>query len=139
MRSGAGTAAAAAAVAKYPSWGAMHRLGLAHPLSFLPVIGERYRFADLPVGGSTDTLMKTAHGTTAERHYTRYGSNARHISDLSDLDRNYFVLLGGQDGRFNSSTFLDQAELWTADAYVEVPLRIETVRERFAHHIRLGR
>ena len=136
---GAGTAAAAAAVEQYPSWGAMHRLGLAHPLSFLPVIGERYRFADLPVGGSTDTLMKTAHGTTAERHYTRYGSNARHISDLSDLDRNYFVLLGGQDGRFNSSTFLDQAELWMAGAYVEVPLRIETVHERFAHHIRLGR
>ena len=135
----AGTAAAAAAVADYPSWGEMHRLGLAHPLSFLPLIGDRYRFADLPVGGSTDTLMKTAHGTTAERHTTRYGSNARHISDLSDLDRNYFVLLGGQDGRFNSSTFLDQAELWMAGAYVEVPLRIETVRERFAHHIPLGR
>ena len=33
-----------------------------------------------------------------ERHFTRYGSNARHISDLSNIDRNYFVLLGGQDG-----------------------------------------
>ena len=25
-----------------------------------------------------------------------YGSNARHISDMSDPDGNYFVLLGGQ-------------------------------------------
>ncbi len=134
----AGTSAAAGAVANYPSWGAMHRLGLAHPLSFLPLIGDRYRFADFPIGGSTDTLMKTAHGAASELHFTRYGSNARHISDLSDLDRNYFVLLGGQDGQFNSASFLDQAELWVKGGYIEVPLRLETVYERFAYRIRLG-
>ncbi len=122
----------------YPSWGATHRLGLAHPLSFLPLIGDRYRFADFPIGGSTDTLMKTAHGAASELHFTRYGSNARHISDLSDLDRNYFVLLGGQDGQFNSASFLDQAELWVKGSYIEVPLRLETVYERFAYHIRLA-
>ena len=131
-------AAAARAVAQFPDWGAMHRLGLAHPLSFVPLIGERYRFADIPVGGSSDTLMKTAHGATAERHFTRYGSNARHISDMSDPDRNYFVLLGGQDGHFNSESFLDQTELWLSGAYIEMPLRIETVRKRFAHRIELG-
>ena len=130
--------AAAAAVAEFPEWGAMHRLGLAHPLSFVPLIGDRYRFADLPAGGSSDTLMKTAHGSTGGRHFTRYGSNARHISDMSDPDRNYFVLLGGQDGHFNSASFLDQAELWFSGAYIEMPLRVETVRERFAHRIELG-
>ncbi len=130
--------AAARAVEEFPEWGAMHRLGLAHPLSFVPLIGDRYRFADMAVGGSSDTLMKTAHGATGERHFTRYGSNARHISDMSDPDRNYFVLLGGQDGHFNSASFLDQAQLWLSGAYIEMPLRIETVRERFAHRIELG-
>ena len=48
------------------------------------------------------------------------------------------VLLGGQDGHFNSASFLDQAELWFSGAYIEMPLRIETVRERFAHRIELG-
>lgn len=115
---------------RFGSWGEMHRLGLAHPLSFLPLIGGRYRFADIPAGGTSETLMKTAHGLTNERHFTRFGSQARHISDLSDMDRNWFVLLGGQDGWFNSSTFLDQFALWQAGDYVTVPLRPETARAR---------
>lgn len=112
----------------FGTWGEMHRLGLAHPLSFLPLIGGRYRFADVPAAGTSETLMKTAHSLTNERHFTRFGSQARHISDLSDPDRNWFVLLGGQDGWFNSSTFLDQFGLWQAGEYVQVPLRPETAR-----------
>ena len=130
---------AGAVVARFPDWGAMHRLGLDHPLSRLPLVGERFRFTDVPVGGANDTLMKTAHHTGAERHFVDYGSNARHISDMSDVDRNYFVLLGGQDGHIGSTTFLDQTELWLEGAYIEMPLRIETVRERFAHRTELRR
>ena len=135
----AGLDAAAQGLDTYANWGEMHRLRLAHPLSNLPVLGGRYVFGDYPIGGSTDTLMKTAHATTAERHAVRYGSNARHISDMADMDRNYFVLLGGQDGWLNSSTFLDQLPLWLAGDYIEVPLRIETVRETFDYHVDLTR
>ena len=115
----------------------MHRLGLDHPLSLLPLVGGRFRFTDVPVGGGNDTLMKTAHHTGADRHFVDYGSNARHISDMSDPDRNYFVLLGGQDGHIGSTTFLDQTELWLEGAYIELPLRIETVRERFPYRTEL--
>ena len=121
----------------FANWGEMHRLRLAHPLANLPLIGGRYVFADHPAAGSSHTLMKTAHGTTSERHNTRYGSNARHISDLSDIDRNYFVLLGGQDGWINSSTFLDQVGLWRNGGYVQVPLRLETVNAWFTHTMEL--
>ena len=123
-------ASAAERIGDFANWGEMHRLQLAHPLSNLPLVGGRYRFADHPAGGSSDTLMKTAHATTSERHATRYGANARHISDLSDLDLNYFVLLGGQDGWINSSTFLDQVALWRAGDYVQLPLRPEKARAR---------
>ncbi|MDJ0948180.1 MAG: penicillin acylase family protein [Alphaproteobacteria bacterium] len=126
-------AAAAKDLGKFADWGEMHRLGFAHPLSFLPLIGGRYRFGDHPIGGSTDTLMKTAHAATNERHFTRYGSNARHISDMSDMDKNHFVLLGGQDGWLNSSTFLDQATLWLDGRYIQMPLRMDVVRDRFSH------
>ncbi len=134
---GTALTSAGAVVARFQDWGAMHRLGLDHPLSRLPLVGERFRFTDVPVGGANDTLMKTAHHTGADRHFVDYGSNARHISDMSDVDRNYFVLLGGQDGHIGSTTFLDQTELWLEGAYVEMPLRTETVRERFAHRIEL--
>jgi penicillin amidase len=113
----------------------MHRLRLAHPLQFVPVLGRRFVFADHPIGGSTDSLMKTAHATTQERHSTRYGANARHISDLADPDANYFVLLGGQDGWLNSANFLDQLPLWLEGRYIQVPLRLESVRGRFAKRI----
>ena len=128
---------AAAGVEKFGVWGEMHRMGLRHPLGFIPVVGERFRFTDVPVGGSTSTVMKTAHSDTAERHFTRFGSQARHISDLSDPDANFFALLGGQDGWFNSSTFLDQFELWRRGDYVRLPLRLETVRAEFPHRTEL--
>lgn len=130
-------AAAAADIAGLGAWGDIHRLGLNHPLAFLPVIGGRFRFGDHSVGGSNETLMKTAHGATNERHTVRYGSNARHISDLSDIDRNDFALLGGQDGWINSTTFLDQVPLWREGRYVRVPLRLESVRAGFPYRMEL--
>ena len=60
-----------------------------------------------------------------------YGSNAGHIPGMSDVDRNYFVLLGGQVGHIGSTTFLDQTDLWLQGAYIRLPLRIVSVRERF--------
>ena len=123
--------------AKFASWGEMHRIGLQHVLGNVPLIGSRYRFGDYPVGGSTDTLMKTSSGSSAERHFTRYGSQARHVSDLSDLDRNWFQILGGQDGWFNSSTFADQVPEWLEGRYIQVPMRPETVRAKFGRAMTL--
>jgi penicillin amidase len=124
---------AAANIDEFADWGEMHRLGLSHPLGFLPIVGSRYRFTDLPIEGSTDTLMKTAHGLTRKRHFARYGSVARHVSDMSHIDLNYFVLLGGQDGWINSSTFLDQLPIWLEGRYIQMPLRLEAVRARSRH------
>lgn len=133
-----GLAALSAHIGDFANWGEMHRLGIAHPLSFLPLVGGRYRFGDYPVAGSTDTLMKTAHNASAERHDTRYGSNARHISDMSDPDKNYFALIGGQDGWFNSANFADQVPMWLKGQYITVPLRMDSVRRKFSRKIVLS-
>ena len=133
----AGLNAAVDGLESFANWGEMHRLSLAHPLSYVPLIGGRYEFAEAGVGGSSATLMKTAHDPTAERHTVNYGSNARHISDMTDPDGNYFVLLGGQDGWFNSTTILDQWELWRRGDYVRVPLTLDAVRASFPHTLSL--
>jgi len=130
-------AGAAPAVEAYPTWGEMHRLFLRHPLAMVPILGERYRIANLPVGGSTGTLMKTAHAITDERHDTRYGANARQVTDMGDPDANWFVLLGGQDGWLNSENFADQVELWRDQRYIQMPLRIEAVRAAFPRRMEL--
>jgi len=123
---------------RFRDWGDMHRLGLAHPLVILPVIGKRFRFADHPAGGTTEAIMKTAHSSTSERHFASYGSNARHISDLSDMDRNYFLLLGGQDGWINSATFQDQVPAWLSGDYIQIPMRPHKMRARFRHKTELS-
>ena len=125
------------AIGARDTWGNRHRLRLGYPLALLPVFGRAWRFTDLPVDGTNDTLMKTAHALTDRRHGTSYGSVARHISDLSDMDRNYFALLGGQDGWLGSTTFLDQVPLWRRGEYVVLPLRPETAHATFQHRIEL--
>ncbi|HYH37615.1 MAG TPA: penicillin acylase family protein [Azospirillum sp.] len=131
--------AALAATARHghPRWGALHRLRLSHPLGMLPLLGRRFRVVDEPVGGGNETVMKTAHGFASGRHAAKFGANARHISDLGDLDANHVVLLGGQDGWLGSTTFADQVDLWRRGAYVQVPLRPETARATFRFHTEL--
>ncbi len=129
--------AATEGLGEFSVWGDMHRLGLRHPLSFIPVVGGKYMFGDVPIGGSSTTVMKTAHGDTDERHLTRFGSQARHISDLSDPDANWFTLLGGQDGWFNSENFTDQFDFWQRGEYVQVPLQVQTVAREFVHKMEL--
>jgi penicillin amidase len=128
---------AARALALCRDWGDMHRIKLVHPLGSVPVVGRRYRFADLPAAGCGETVFKTAHDGAGGRHGANYGSIARYFFDLADTDRNYFVLLGGQDGWLGSSTFLDQVPLWESNGWVQVPLRPETVRVTFRHKMEL--
>lgn len=124
---------AARAFGRGSPWGAQHRLRLAHPLGIIPGLGRFFRLPDWPASGTSETLMKTAHGLTNKRHQARYGSVARHISDMSDPDANYFALLGGQDGWFGSSTFADQVPLWRDGAYIALPLTPKTVHKTFPH------
>ncbi|MFP4003641.1 MAG: penicillin acylase family protein [Alphaproteobacteria bacterium] len=126
-------AAADSAVAGNRVWGDIHRLQVQHPLGYVPLIGGRYHFGNYPVSGSRETVMKTGHGLTAGRHSTYYGSQSRHLSDLSDPDANYFVLMGGQDGWLNSANFTDQVDLWKEGDFIRVPLTPEKVREEFPY------
>lgn len=124
--------AAARDAAKFPRWDDMHALRIQHVLGNLPVIGRAYVLQDLPVGGSRETPMKTAHNLVAGRHTATYGSQARHISDLSDPDANWFLLLGGQDGWLGSVHFADQVPMWQERRYLRLPLTDAAVRHEFA-------
>jgi len=113
------------------TWGDIHRLSLQSALAEIPIVGSKYVFEEIPLPGSRHTFFKSDHPLTAKPHNSYYGSQSRHISDLSDLDANYFVLLGGQDGRINSENFLDQVPLYQRGEYIRMPLRLETVRAEF--------
>ena len=56
---------------------------------------------------------------------------------MSDPDANWFALLGGQDGWFNSTTMLDQWEPWRRGEYVRVPLTLDAIRKSFPYALSL--
>lgn len=116
------------------TWGDFHRLELNHPLANVPFVGQRFRFKELPWSGSNVTLFKSAHSLSPTPHRVRYGTNSRHISDLSDPDANYFLLLGGQDGWVGSSNFMDQVPLWKDAQMIQIPLSHARVKETFKTH-----
>ncbi len=115
------------------NWGGIHRMRLHHQLAAVPLLGRRFRYTDTASPGGNDTLDKTGHGPARGRHGVTYGASARFLADMAEPDANKLVLLGGQDGWLGSSTFLDQAALWQAGRYIDIPLRPEPARA-WPHH-----
>lgn len=122
---------------KYATWGDMHRLQIAHVLGKVPLLGRAFVYGNHPVGGSRQTPMKTAHSLVNRRHSSTFGAMARHISDMSDQDANWFVILGGADGWLGSDNFADQVPLWRDSRYVRMPLTPSVVEGEFPFVIRL--
>lgn len=128
----------ARAFKRFGIWGGIHRLRLAHPFGYLPLFGGRHVLSDTAALGGSDSVYKTGHRVGAGRHQVTYESNARHVSDLSDLDHNYFILLGGQDGWLGSVTYGDQLPLWRRNTSIQVPLRPATARAQFPLRMELS-
>lgn len=126
-------AEAAPKVARQATWGAMHRLRLAHPLRRVPLVGWRWPMVEFASPGSDETVAKAANGPVDARHAASYGANARWVSDCADADANFFVLLGGQDGWPGGATLLDQVPLWRDGRMVRVPLSSATARAEHPH------
>ena len=123
--------AAATDAKKFKTWGDMHRLRIEHYFSNMPLIGDYFVYGDYPVGGSRETVMKSAHGLVNDVHPASYGSQARFVSDMGDPDSSEFALVGGNDGWLGSANQLDQIPLWRNGQYIKMPLRPEAVAREF--------
>jgi penicillin amidase len=121
----------------YETWGEMHKLRLRHPIGFIPLIGRNYNFGEYPTSGSYSTIYKSAHPITNEEHFTTFGAQSRMISMMRDLDENYIVLVGGQDGWIDSPNAADQIEVWLNGEYIHLPMRPETVAKTFTTKMEL--
>lgn len=128
-----GLAQAAQCVEDYPTWESFTVMTPQTVFGRLPLVGKRFRRKRvLPISGSSDTINKYGRALSLERVDVGYGASARHISDLSDPDANYFVLNGGQDGWIFNENIDDQLPLWQEGKYIQIPLRMESVRKHFS-------
>jgi penicillin amidase len=116
-------------------WGNLHKVRLRHVLGYSRILGKLFSSRSFPAAGSRETLMKNAHGLIRGFDETSYGSQSRHLSDMSDLDSNFFVLLGGQDGWVGSQMMQDQIPLWRSRQSIQMPLRDDTIERLFMHQV----
>ncbi len=113
------------------TWGDIHRIVLQHPAGMIPLIGNQFKFANIPTGGSRNTILKSNHKFENDVHESFYGSQSRFVSELNDVDSNYFLLLGGQDGWLQNESYLSMVPLWQKGEYIQIPLLTETVVQLF--------
>jgi len=116
---------------KNRTWGDLHIQTQMSPFGFLPLFGSRFQRQTYPLSGSNNTLNKAGRRLSNQKEQVTYGASARHISDLSDLDKNFFVLNGGQDGWLFNQNIDDQTSLWRAGQYIQLPLSETGVRRHF--------
>lgn len=117
------------------TWGQVHTLAFGHPFQNIPLIGASFRIETLPLPGSNETVAKAAHPLSSSIWPVTYGANARHVSDLSDINANYFVMLGGNDGWMRTPQTTNQIELWKTGTYLRIPLDVQEVKRDFNSHV----
>ena len=116
---------------RFPTWGDMHIQPMRYPLGLIPVLGRRFQYFEYAAPGASSTLNKSGLGASFDARYVTFGAQARHISDLTDLNENYFVMHGGNDGWLNNERMTDQADAWRAGEYFRIPLELSDVRKEF--------
>lgn len=117
------------------TWGSLHRQPQQSFFGMLPLIGSRFALDDYPASGGDDTLNKSGRVFSPSRESVTYGASARHLSDLSDRDENYFVMHGGNDGWLMNDQLSDQVPLWRKGQYIRLPLSIDKVKKVFKSHL----
>lgn len=106
---------------KVKTWGEFHRMDLRHPLGNLKVFKYNYSFFNEPWAGGNETLMKAAHKLSTNTAKVSFGAQARWMTDLSSINENYLVYLGGQDGFIGSENINDLTSKWVKGDYLRVP------------------
>jgi penicillin amidase len=93
------------------TWGALHRLRLAHPLAQIPGLEPLFTALDAGIAGDETTVAQAAFD--GRRGYdVAVIPSWRAVYDLADLDRSVGVLTTGVSGNPASPHWNDQAELW---------------------------
>lgn len=120
---------------EYKNWGGYTLQAQTTLYGMVPLIGKRFKYKSFPVSGSSDTLNKYGRKFSTDKDEVFYGASARHISDMSSLDENYFIMNGGQDSWIMNENINDQIELWRKGEYIKIPLNMDKVRKKFDTHI----
>lgn len=122
----------------YKNWGEMHRIRVGHILKNIPILGHFFVEENIGVSGSRSTLFKTSHNLVEGPHDSTFGSQSRFVVDMGDMDANYAILIGGEDGYLGSANFNDQTALWLKGEYIHLPMSQDARPQAFPYALTLS-
>ena len=115
----------------FASWGDMHTQTIQSPLGLVPYLGRGFRYKTYGASGGATTINKAVSRPGTDDPKVIFGAQSRHISDLSDMDENYFVMLGGHDGWLDNPHLTDQVDAWRKGEYIKLPLKMSSIPKVF--------
>jgi len=118
------------------SWGALHRLRLAHPLARIPGLESLFTAVDAGIGGDETTVAQAALDGL-QGFDVAVIQSWRAVYDLADLDRSVGVLPAGVSGNPASPHWNDQADLWLAGGAHPLPFSEPAVSAAATHALEL--
>jgi penicillin G amidase len=118
------------------SWGALHRLRLAHPLAAIPGLDALFLAVDGPIGGDEQTVLQTGFDGRSGWEAAVVPS-WRAVWDLGDLDRSVGVLPSGNSGNPASHHWNDQSADFLAGRTHPLPFSEGAVAAVLVSRLRL--
>ena len=102
-------------IAKW-SWGELHTITFRHPLGQHPFLAKAFNLGPFHLGGSGTTANGSRYSTSNPFNVT-WGTSARMIVDLSNLDNSISVIPTGQSGQPLDEHYRDQLHLYMGNLY----------------------
>lgn len=103
-------------------WGNLHQLTLNHPLGKVQPLNYVFNLGPYKIGGSSSTINNSEIDFT-KPFESLVGPSMRYIVDLSDINKRYCVIAGGQSGHPLHKHYDDQLAIWVNHKYREIDIK----------------
>src|SRR5215204_835565 len=124
------------------SWGALHVVGLRHPLGRVGALRGALNRGPYPAGGDANTVRLAAFGSgrsdTSGRPFfgpVTTGPNYRFVVDTGDWEKAWSLVSPGQSGHPASPNYDDQIGLWRNVRYRPMVFGLKTAQLAAKHRL----
>ena len=114
-------------------WGRLNKVHFSHPVGSVKPLNLLFNRGPYPVGGDQDTLLRARSAPRFPFPPAGVVAALRFIADLSDWEKCYIVIPGGQSGHVASRHYADLIPVWLGGRYHLMPF-VRPQVERHAHH-----
>jgi len=118
-------------------WGRLNKVHFSHPVGSIKPLNLIFNRGPYSVGGDQDTLLRARSVPRFPFPPAGVVAALRFIVDLSDWEKCYIVIPGGQSGHVASRHYADLIPVWLAGRYLLMPFARAQVERHARHRLEL--